>query len=210
MFRRGNGSIALTVDGVNRSESNSSISESLLSLLEVSVEANASEGFEFRRWVGLPNSSQLYSGTESSLLSTNATISFSPSTDLNISAEFALIEYDDSQVVISESSHGSVILETEANGNFLHFGQYNSVPPQVLDMFLSIGREILSWFESTMPNCFETKETTSSLLMTSITHRRPTIKTLVSTKSCYKIDETAPFQEQLSALVHSMGQFRFP
>ena len=39
----GNGSIALTVDGVNRSESNSSISESLLSLLEVSVEANASE-----------------------------------------------------------------------------------------------------------------------------------------------------------------------
>ena len=121
----GNGSIALTVDGVNRSESNSSISESLLSLLEVSVEANASEGFEFRRWVGLPNSSQLYSDTESSLLSTNATISFFPSTDLNISAEFALIEYDDSQVVISESSHGSVILETEANGNFLHFGQYN-------------------------------------------------------------------------------------
>ena len=121
----GNGSIALTVGGVNRSESNSSISESLLSLLEVSVEANASEGFEFRRWVGLPNSSQLYSDTESSLLSTNATISFFPSTDLNISAEFALIEYDDSQVVISESSHGSVILETEANGNFLHFGQYN-------------------------------------------------------------------------------------
>ena len=64
--------IALTVDGVNLSESNSSISESLLSLLEVSVEANASEGFEFKRWVGLPNPSQLYSGTESSLLSTNA------------------------------------------------------------------------------------------------------------------------------------------
>ena len=98
--------------------------QSIASLLLATLEANASQGYEFVGWHNLPEVQDLYDGFEHSLNSDENLIYFVPKQDLNISASFDLIDYNSSQVSISSTSGGTFSVQNEENGGYLHFQEY--------------------------------------------------------------------------------------
>ena len=106
---------------------------------EVAIIAEAKTGWYFSHWNNLPQENQ-YDVLYNSFLDANANlISFLPLADVNLTAVFSLIEYNETEVIISDSPNGFGTINSESNGNFLHFGQYE------LNATASPGYTFLRW-----------------------------------------------------------------
>ena len=99
-------------------------SRSLWFETQIVFETIAQDGWSFSNWRGLPGISELYNPL-AHLDQYSSVIYFYPSSDLNITAEFKITEYDDTQIVVNSGNGGDVLLESEESGNFLHFSSYD-------------------------------------------------------------------------------------
>ena len=91
---------------------------------QIVFETIAQDGWSFSNWRGLPGISELYNPL-AHVDQYSSVIYFYPSSDLNITAEFKITEYDDTQIVVNSGNGGDVLLESEESGNFLHFSSYD-------------------------------------------------------------------------------------
>ena len=91
---------------------------------QIVFETIAQDGWSFSNWRGLPGISELYNPL-AHVDQYSSVIYFYPSSDLNITAEFKITEYDDTQIVVNSGNGGVVLLESEESGNFLHFSSYD-------------------------------------------------------------------------------------
>jgi len=97
---------------------------SVNSATQLTLDAYADNGWTFSNWRGLPDLADLYNPI--AYIDQYSSIAyFYPSSDLNLTAEFKIIEYDDTQIVLTPDIGGNAILESESTGKFKHFSSYD-------------------------------------------------------------------------------------
>lgn len=99
-------------------------SVSIDSETQLTLDASPQDGWSFSHWRGLPDISDLLNPI-AEIDQYSAVSYFYPSSDLNLTAEFKVTEYDDTQIVVTSSTGGVVSVGSETSGNFLHFSSYD-------------------------------------------------------------------------------------
>lgn len=93
---------------------------------KVSIQAIPIAGWEFSHWIGLPEESTLWN--QDYILDANfKTLTFYPSANLALKANFNLIEYDNSKIILNTNSGGTAHLSSEVSGRFKHFSTYDLI-----------------------------------------------------------------------------------
>ena len=91
---------------------------------QITLEAMPPDGWDFTIWSGLPDLSELLDPV-AYLDPYSTVVYFYPPKDLNISALFEISKYSEQEIVVRAGNGGNVFLESEGNGNFLHFASYD-------------------------------------------------------------------------------------
>lgn len=134
----GNGTTDLLLSSGEVYYDNISAQLNVNSETQITFEALAKDGWTFSNWRGLPALDDLINPL-ASIDPYSFLIYFYPSAELNITAEFKVTQYDDSQIVLNTDIGGDVFLEAESSGKYLHFSAYD------LNATPSKGYEFSGW-----------------------------------------------------------------
>jgi hypothetical protein len=134
----GNGTVDIYLSNGDTFDGLSSHEFSSDSQTQITLEAFAADGWNFKTWMGLPDLSELLNPV--AYIDPYSSLSyFYPSKDLNITAIFEVKEYDDQEIAVRSGIGGSISVESEDNGKFLHFSSYD------LNASPSKGYEFSQW-----------------------------------------------------------------
>ena len=134
----GNGTVDIYLSNGDAFDGLSSHEFSSDSQTQITLEAFAADGWNFKTWMGLPDLSELLNPV--AYIDPYSSLSyFYPSKDLNITAIFEVKEYDDQEIAVRSGIGGSISVESEDNDKFLHFSSYD------LNASPSKGYEFSQW-----------------------------------------------------------------
>ena len=120
------GEAALYQSGINTNSIQNMDSFVIDSQTKVSIQAIPLAGWEFSHWVGLPEESTLWN-PDYTLDANFQTVTLYPSANLALKANFSLIEYDNSKIILNTNTGGTAYLSSEISGRFKHFSTYDLI-----------------------------------------------------------------------------------